>query len=104
MGFMLKGLPAVVFQGFTLLAYFIYQKEFPPPFFLATCGRRLVFVLIVGTYYAVYVRYNGLDTVFQTLFSESAKRTAVQFGWRKTFLHLFTFPLEMLYHFVPWSL
>lgn len=103
-GFMLKGLPAVVFQGFTLLAYFIYQKEFRRFFSWQHVLGGLVFVLIVGSYYAVYVQYNGLDTVFQTLFSESAKRTAVQFGWWKTFLHLFTFPLEMLYHFVPWSL
>lgn len=103
LGFMLKGLPAVVFQGFTLLAYFIYQKEFKRLFSWQHILGGLVFVCIVGAYYAVYVQYNGLDTVFKTLFTESSKRTAAQFGWWKTFLHLFTFPFEMVYHFVPWS-
>lgn len=104
LGFMLKGLPAVVFQGFTLLAYFIYQKEFKRLFYWQHFLGGMVFVLIVGAYYAVYVQYNGLDTVFQTLFTESSKRTAVQFGWWRTFLHLFTFPFEMVYHFIPWSI
>ncbi|MBK9487704.1 MAG: hypothetical protein IPO07_02115 [Haliscomenobacter sp.] len=104
LGFMLKGLPAIVFQGFTLLAYFIYQKEFRRLFSWQHILGGLVFVAIVGAYYLVYVQYNGLDTVFQTLFTESSKRTAVQFGWWKTFLHLFTFPLEMVYHFLPWSI
>jgi 4-amino-4-deoxy-L-arabinose transferase-like glycosyltransferase len=104
LGFLLKGLPAIVFQGFTLLAWFIYQKEFRRLFHWQHFLGGGVFLLMVGAYYAVYVQYNGLDTLFQTLFTESSKRTAVQFGWWKTLLHLFTFPFEMVYHFIPWSI
>jgi hypothetical protein len=64
----------------------------------------LTFALIVGSYYAVYLQYNTLDTVFQTLFQESSKRTVAAHGIGQTILHLFTFPFEMTYHFFPWSL
>lgn len=104
MGFLMKGLPAVVFQGFTLLAFFIYQKKFRKLFSIQHVVGGLSFIIIVGIYYAVYNEYNSLSNVFTTLFSESSKRTAVQFGIWRTILHLFTFPFEMVYHFLPWSL
>ncbi len=103
-GFLMKGLPALVFQALTLPAYFLYKRQFrrlfSPGHFL---GIGLL-VLIVGSYYLIYHRYNDLGNVFSTLFDESAKRTGARFGWKETVLHLFSFPLEMVYHFLPWSL
>ncbi len=104
LGFLMKGLPAIVFQGFTLLAFFIYQKQFRRLFSIQHMVGGLVFVAIVGGYYLVYNEYNSLSNVFTTLFNESSKRTAVNFGIWRTILHLFTFPFEMVYHFLPWSL
>ncbi len=103
-GFLMKGLPALVFQAFTLSAWFLYKREFrrlfSPGHFL---GIGLL-VLSVGGYYGLYHQYNDLDNVFTTLFHESAKRTGARFGWQQTVIHLFTFPFEMVYHFLPWSL
>ncbi|MDX1940059.1 MAG: glycosyltransferase family 39 protein [Saprospiraceae bacterium] len=104
LGFLMKGLPAVVFQGFTLLAFFIYQKQFRKLFSIQHIIGGLLFVAIVGGYYLIYNEYNSLSNVFKTLFSESSKRTVVNFGIWKTILHLFTFPFEMIYHFLPWAL
>ncbi len=103
-GFLLKGLPAIVFQGFTLLAFFIYQKEFRKLFSVQHVVGGLLFVLIVGGYYLIYNQYNALRDVFPVLVSESTKRTAIEFGIWRTILHLFTFPFEMVYHFLPWSI
>lgn len=103
-GFMLKGLPAVVFQGTTMLVYFAYRRSFRRLFSWQHILGGAAFALIVGGYYMVYAHYNGLDTVFTTLFRESSKRTVTHFGIKETVLHLFTFPFEMLYHFLPWSL
>ncbi len=103
-GFMLKGLPAVVFLGIALLAYFIWVKKWRKLFSLAHLGGMAVFGVVVGGYYALYAQQNGLGTVFSTLFNESAKRTFVEYGMGKTVLHLFTFPFEMCYHFLPWTL
>lgn len=104
LGFLMKGLPAVVFQGFTLLAFFIYKREFKKLFSIPHVVGGLTFLMIVATYYLVYNEYNSLSNVFTTLVTESSKRTAVNYGIGKTILHLFTFPFEMVYHFLPWSL
>ncbi len=103
-GFLMKGLPSVVFQGTTLLAWFVYNKRFKKLFSLEHIVGGLIFVGIVGGYYLVYHQYNDLREVFATLFSESSKRTVVNYGWGRTIGHLFTFPFEMTYHFLPWSI
>ncbi|NRB61468.1 MAG: glycosyltransferase family 39 protein [Saprospiraceae bacterium] len=102
-GFMLKGLPAIVFQGITLLAYFTFRGAFRQLFKWQHIVGGLIFILIVGGYYGIYHQYNDLNNVFQTLFSESSQRTVVNYGIRNTILHVFTFPGEMTYHFLPWS-
>jgi 4-amino-4-deoxy-L-arabinose transferase-like glycosyltransferase len=103
-GFMMKGLPAIVFQGLTLLMWFGWHRNWRAFFSWQHVLGGSVFVFLVGLYYATYARYNGLEQVLLTLFEESSKRTAVQYGMGKTVLHAFTFPFEMVYHFVPWSL
>lgn len=102
--FMMKGLPSLVFQGITLLAFFSYNREFKKLFSWRHFAGIGLFLLVVGTYYLAYFRYNSLDNVFVTLFSESEKRTIVNYGWVRFVKHLFTFPLEMFYHFFPWSI
>jgi 4-amino-4-deoxy-L-arabinose transferase-like glycosyltransferase len=103
-GFLLKGLPAIVFQGTTLLAWFIYQRQFRKLFSWQHVVGGLVFVVLVGGYYLVYDQYHSLENVFTTLFTESTQRTPTHFSFWETFGHIFTFPLEMVYHFLPWSL
>jgi len=102
--FMMKGLPSLVFQGITLLVFFSYNREFKKLFSWKHFAGIGLFLVIVGTYYLIYLRHNTLDNVFVTLFSESEKRTIVNYGWFRFVTHLFTFPLEMFYHFFPWSI
>lgn len=102
--FLMKGLPSVVFVGATLFIWFLLNKEFKRLFFLPHFVGLGVFVFIVGSYYLTYHQYNDLETAWVTLFTETSKRTAVRFGVWRTILHLFTFPFEMMYHFLPWSL
>ena len=103
-GFLLKGLPSVVFQGTTLLVYFVYKGEFKRLFSMAHILGGLLFLFLVGTYYGVYASMNSLESVWESLFSESTKRTIISYGLGRTILHFFTFPFEMVYHFIPWSL
>jgi len=106
MGYLMKGLPSLVYQSFTLLALFIYKKRFKvllsPPHFVGIA----VFFALVGGYYWAYFSVNegSVETVFTTILDESTKRTAQQFGWEATVLHLFTFPFEMMWHFAPWPI
>lgn len=104
LGFLLKGLPSLVFTGITLLVYFSYKGAFRRLFSWAHVVGIAVLVVIVGSYYLLYSQYNGLDTVFQTLISESSKRTVTAYGMGATVRHFFSFPFEMGYHFFPWSI
>lgn len=103
-GFLLKALPALVFLGIALLTYFIWVKKWRKLFSWAHLGGMAVFGVVVGSYYALYAQQNGLSTLLGIMFDESAKRTFVEHGLGKTVLHLFTFPFETLYHFLPWTL
>jgi hypothetical protein len=63
-------------------------------------------ILIVGLYYLAYFRRNDIspESLFSTLMGETTRRTVLRFGWERTLKHLFTFPLEMFYHFLPWTI
>lgn len=103
LGFLLKGLPSIVFLGVSLLVYFTFRGKFKKLYSWSHLAGLSVFVLIIGSYYLVYHQYNALDRVFTTLLSESSKRTVVRFGVGETFRHLLSFPFEMIYHFLPWT-
>lgn len=103
-GFLLKGLPAIVFQGITLFTWLAYKRQLRLLFSIGHVLGGAVFLLLVGGYYLLYHQYNDLGKVFSTLFTESSQRTAVHYGIWETLVHLVTFPLEMVYHFLPWSL
>lgn len=102
--FLMKGLPSLVFQAITLLIFFTYKKEFLKLFSWKHFAGIGLLILMVGWYYFMYTQHNSLDRVFTTLFSESEKRTIINYGWERFITHLFTFPVEMFYHFFPWSI
>ena len=101
---MLKGLPAAVFQATTLVPYLAYHGRWRRLLSWPHLAGVAVFVLLVGGYYAYYWSQNPSDYLYNTLFNESAQRTAVNYGIGRTLAHLLTFPFEMVYHFLPWSL
>jgi 4-amino-4-deoxy-L-arabinose transferase-like glycosyltransferase len=104
--FLLKGLPSVVFQGVTLLTLFISQKSVRKLF----CWQHLVgiflFLTFTGTYYLFYYIKNPdyFDDVILRLFTESTRKSAIGAVFSKTLMHIFTFPFEVIYHFLPWTL
>lgn len=104
LGFLMKGLPSVVFQGFTLLSFFVWKRDFSRLLTWQHLIGICIFVAIVGSYYTAYFFKNDIpiEQIFGILLSESTKRTVVQFGITETLLHILTFPFEMLYHYAPW--
>ncbi len=102
--FLLKGLPAVVFLGLSMTAHLLSLKQWKKLFHPGQFLGAVLFFLIIGGYY--WLRLEGADpsTVFGTLFTESAQRTPTHHGIGSVFLHILTFPFEMTYHFLPWSL
>ncbi len=106
LGFLVKGLPAVAFQGLTLFVYFLFFDRFKRLFYWQHFVRGLTAVGLLALYYLAYFNATGVDpgTIGSVIFSESSKRTIVRFGIEKTLLHLIKFPIDTLANFTPWSL
>jgi 4-amino-4-deoxy-L-arabinose transferase-like glycosyltransferase len=103
--FLLKGLPALVFQAASILAtLWMYGSIRKQLFSIRHIAGGALGLLPVLVYYVLYATQVSLETAFSILLDQSMQRTATHHGWYKTFIHLFTFPLEQVYHFLPWSL
>jgi 4-amino-4-deoxy-L-arabinose transferase-like glycosyltransferase len=104
--FLLKGLPAVVFLGITLLVLFISHKKFKLLFDWRHFLGMFLFLVIAGSYYLLYFQRNQVapEEMLSVMFGETTRRTALRFGLLNTIIHIFTFPFSMIYHFLPWSL
>lgn len=102
---MMKGLPSLVFLGISLLVLFISNKQFKMLFNWRHFAGIFIFILIVGGYYIIYFSRNDIEPgyLLNTLLGQTTRRTVLRFGWLITLKHLFTFPFEMFYHFLPWS-
>lgn len=105
-GFLMKGLPALCFQGITLLVYFLSRKNFRQLLRLPHFIGILILLLILGAYYAAYFSVTpGVTplTVFNNLLYESTRRTPVEFEASRSVWHFVSFPFAQLYHFAPWT-
>lgn len=104
--FLLKGVPAIAFQGISLISYFTLKKDFKKLFSLPNFIGLIVLLLLIGSYYFNYFSNNHFspEILFNNLLNESAQRTFIQYGFEPTIKHVFTFPFEMLYHFLPWTI
>ena len=102
--FMLKAFPALVFLALTLLTAFFLEKRWRHFFSIWHVAGLLLFLGIVGIYLLLYNQYNPLADVVATYLEESTNRTIVKYTVLDVLKQLVIFPLEMLYHFLPWSL
>ncbi len=104
--YFLKGLPALVFTGFTLLSYVIWRKHFLLLFSWKHILSFFIFLLFFFGYYLAYHNRNNFNLLelFGTLWTESTMRTPIENTTGETLLHFFTFPIEYIFHFLPWTL
>jgi 4-amino-4-deoxy-L-arabinose transferase-like glycosyltransferase len=104
MGVLMKGLPSFLFQGFTIVLWLVYQKEWKRLFSLAHFTGILLFLSIVVGYFYTYSQYNSLEVYFDELYGQAAMRTVVDKPWYEGVLNIFTFPIENIGHLFPSSL
>lgn len=103
-GFLLKGFPAIVFQGLSVLAALWFFGQVRRLFSWAHLRGIFLAAAILGAYLAVLSFYRPLDVFLSNLLHESTKRTVIAYDWGRFWAHLVKFPLESQYHFLPWSL
>ncbi|MFW5820871.1 MAG: ArnT family glycosyltransferase [Bacteroidota bacterium] len=104
LGFLMKGLPSLVFLGVSLLVYFIYTKQFGKLFSLQHLAGFGFLLILTGSYLLVYSRYVPLSEYLENLWSESSKRTFIDNTLWSSIKHLFLFPVDFIYHFLPWTI
>jgi len=103
--FLLKGMPALVFQGISIVTALVLFKRFRSKIFSpAHIIGAVVGILPILIYYLLYHQYVSLQQVFTILTDQSVQRTVVHYGLWESIKHVFTFPVEETYHFLPWSI
>lgn len=104
LGTLTKGFPSMVFMAISLPVFFFYNKDFKRLFTWQHVAGIAVYLLIVVGYFAAYAQYNGLDSYFAGLWSQSSERTLLENSILSGVVHLFVFPLETLKNIAPASL
>jgi len=103
--FLFKGLPAVVFQGISVAVALTFFRQWRTEAIGLRHLAGIVTGLVpLGIYYGLYATAVDLREVFAILVEQSMQRTPTHHTWVETIAHLFTFPFEQVYHFLPWSL
>lgn len=103
-GFLMKGLPSILFQGLTLLVVLIYRKQWRILFSVKHLVGAMAFLVPFALYLFAFTKHADLSTYIQTLWSESSSRTVGEKGIWKSIEHLFLFPLQFSVDLFPWSL
>ncbi len=105
-GYLMKGLPSVVFQFFTIVAWAVYIRDWKFLFHRYNFIGTLFFLVPVGAYYLLYLQVNpgSFATVVEYTIHQSSQRTVTEYGVWQTILAILRFPIENLYHFAPWTL
>jgi len=106
LAYMMKGLPALVFVGTSIAVWLIIQRQVRVLFSLQHLLGIGVFLALIISYYLTFSNYHPgeITALFSTLWQESAKRTIIEYGFTSVLKQMLSFPFEMAFHFLPWSL
>ena len=102
--FLLKALPALVFLGLTLLVVQVYNGSWRRLFAWQHFAGILTMLALLSCYLYLYTQHQPLSNLMSVFLDESTQRTFIEYGLLSTIKQIFTFPFEMVYHFLPWSL
>jgi 4-amino-4-deoxy-L-arabinose transferase-like glycosyltransferase len=104
LGFLLKGLPSLVFQAIALLVYCLDTRQWRRLYGWQHVLGVLVMLALLGTYFFIYSRHNSLETALQTLWSQSSQRVVTARPLGESVQYMLLFPLDFIKHFLPWTL
>ncbi len=103
-GFLLKGLPSLVFQAIALLVYCLDSRQWKRLFGWQHAVGVSVLAAVLGTYFAIYSHHGSLETALATLWSQSSQRTVAAQPLADSIRYVLLFPFDFIKHFLPWTL
>ncbi len=105
LGALTKGAPSVAFAGLTMLTLLAYRRDLGRLFSLSHLVGAIVFLSVVGAYFAAYALHHPVDAYFESLWDQASERTLVaDNGADSPLRHLIGFPLETLKAVLPAAL
>ncbi|MCP4457256.1 MAG: hypothetical protein GY816_04400 [Cytophagales bacterium] len=102
-GLLTKGLPALAFQGLTILSWLIITGQWKKLFSWKHAIGVIAFLLPIGTYLYAYSERDELAPFLINLFMESSQRTPLERSIGRTLSGLGEFPLNLLVLLIPFS-
>jgi 4-amino-4-deoxy-L-arabinose transferase-like glycosyltransferase len=103
-GILTKGLPALVFQAFTILAWVLINKKWKWLFSWQHISGVIVFLIPLVAYFYAYNQRTPVLPFLVNLFMESSQRTAVEMDAMRTAKSFVQFPFLILGMLLPFSL
>ena len=103
-GFMMKGLPSIVFQGITILTVLGITKEWKRFFSLKHILAGFVFLIPLAGYLWMFSQYASVDDLLRRILTESTSRTVTEKSFIDSIGHLFSFPFLYLVDIMPWGI
>ena len=103
-GVLTKGLPSIAFQGITLLAWLLVNKQWKLLFGWQHILGFLLFVGLLGGYFYLYSLQDDALAFASNLFKEASQRTALENTFLKSLGGFALFPFKLIQLLFPWSL
>lgn len=106
LGILTKGAPSILFQGITLVAFFLfYKREWKLFFSIRHLLGILLCLSIVSLYfYSYYLQGGELKAYLINLFKEASQKSGLESGISGTLFNSILFPINLIKILLPWSL
>jgi 4-amino-4-deoxy-L-arabinose transferase-like glycosyltransferase len=103
-GALTKGLPSIVFQGVTLVAWLAYTRQLRLLLTWRHFAGIFVFAIITGLYFYGYAQKEDVVPYLVNLFKESSQRSALESNAFSTLYGALIYPGHLILFILPWSL
>lgn len=103
-GTLTKGLPSVIFTGWSVAVYLVAQKDWKRLFSPAHFSGIGLYLLIVGGYLWFYSTQAPLSWLLETVWGENSERTVAENSIGKTLAHVIGFPFDLIKDLAPGAL
>ncbi len=103
-GFMMKGLPSIVFQGISILVLLYVFKSIRKLISKEHVVSSLVFVFPLLLYLYLFSLNDDVSSLLNKLVLESGSRTIADKSFMESISHIFTFPFTYFVDIFPWGI
>ncbi len=103
-GYLMKGMPSIAFQGLSVVSLLLYDKKFKQLFSIAHLTGVLVFIILVGGYYLLFGQQYSIESAVFNLINESNRLQDHSGNGGNWWFHLVEFPLNFMTEFAPATL